>query len=67
MPGMDGKESYERLKAQEDIKDIPVIFLTSVADKEHIYSILQTRPAGYILKPPDRERLFKSIEEALGF
>lgn len=67
MPGMDGKETYERLKAQEDIKDIPVIFLTSVADKEHIYSILQTRPAGYILKPPDRERLFKSIEEALGF
>ena len=65
MPGLDGKETYEMLKANEDMKDIPVIFLTSMSDKEHIYSALQTRPAGYILKPPDRERLFESIEEAL--
>lgn len=65
MPGWDGKKTYEMLKAEEDTKDIPVIFLTSKADKEHIYSALETRPAGYILKPPDRDRLFESIEEAL--
>lgn len=65
MPGWDGKKTYEMLKTDEEMKDIPVIFLTSMADKEHIYAALQTRPAGYILKPPDRERLFASIEEAL--
>lgn len=65
MPGWDGKKTYEMLKMQEDAKDIPVIFLTSMADKQHIYSALETRPAGYILKPPDRDRLFKAIEDAL--
>lgn len=65
MPGWDGKKTYEMLKADKEIEDIPVIFLTSKADKEHIYSALETRPAGYILKPPDRDRLFSSIEEAL--
>lgn len=65
MPGWDGKKTYEMLKSQDESKDIPVIFLTSMADREHIYSALETRPAGYILKPPDRDRLFESIEEAL--
>lgn len=65
MPGWDGKKTYEILKAEEDTKDIPVIFLTGKADKVHIYSALETRPAGYILKPPDRDRLFDSIEETL--
>lgn len=65
MPGVDGKETYEILKADDATKDIPVIFLTGMADKEHIYAALETRPAGYILKPPDRERLFQSIEAVL--
>lgn len=65
MPGWDGKKTYEMLKSEDDTKDIPVIFLTSMADREHIYSALKTRPAGYILKPPDRDRLVESIEQAL--
>lgn len=65
MPGWNGKITYEMLKKQEGSKDIPVIFLTSMSDKEHIYSILETKPAGYILKPPDKDRLFSAIEAAL--
>ena len=65
MPEVDGKQVYEKLKKDEITKDIPVIFLTAMADKEHIYAALETRPAGYILKPPNKERLFQSIEEVL--
>lgn len=65
MPGLNGKKTYEMLKQQEDTKDIPVIFLTSVSSKEHIAAILETNPADYILKPPDQDRLFQSIEHAL--
>lgn len=65
MPGMDGKMTYEILKFRDATKDIPVVSLTSMSDKEHIYSILETRPAGYILKPPDRDRLFQTIEDVL--
>lgn len=66
MPGLDGKKTYEILKEQEESSNIPVIFLTSVSDKEHISAILETNPADYILKPPDQDRLFQSIKRVLG-
>lgn len=65
MPGWDGKKTYEMLKEQEHYRNIPVIFLTSVSDKEHIADILETRPAGYILKPPDQDRLLRTIEDVI--
>lgn len=65
MPGLDGKRTYEILKEQEESSNIPVIFLTSVSDKEHISAILETNPADYILKPPEQERLFQSIKRVL--
>lgn len=65
MPEMNGKEVFERIKADEISKDIPVIFLTGVADKEHIYAVLQLNPAGYFLKPPKRNKLLEAIENAL--
>lgn len=65
MPGWDGKKTYEMFKAQEDAKDIPVIFLTSASDRAHIAAILETKPADYILKPPDQDRLIQSIENTL--
>lgn len=65
MPGMDGKEVFEKMLADNDLKHIPVIFLTSVSTKEAILPILKLNPAGYILKPPDRDRLMKTIQSAL--
>lgn len=63
MPGMDGKATFEAIKEDEDSKDIPVVFLTSVADRKAIYSVLKSVPAGYILKPPDKDRLLETIQE----
>lgn len=67
MPGMDGKKTFEALKQDEYMKDIPVVFLTAVADREHIYAVLPSRPAGYLLKPPDRKKLLETIEEILKY
>ncbi len=66
MDGMDGKETFEAIKEDQDMKWIPVVFLTSVANRQSIYSVLQSKPDGYILKPPDEERIFETIEEILG-
>ncbi len=65
MPGMDGRKTFEELKGQEDMKDIPVVFLTSVAKREQIYAVLSSRPAGYLLKPPNRKKLLDTIEDVL--
>ncbi len=65
MPGMDGKQVYEEMLKDEDMKDIPVIFLTSTADEKTILSILSTKPAGYILKPANQADLLEKISTCL--
>lgn len=66
MPGMDGKDTFEAMLDDEYGKDIPVIFLSAIADRKSIYSVLRSKPAGYILKPPDRDKMFEEIEMVLG-
>ena len=47
-------------------KDIPVVFLTGVSDKEHIEAVLELKPAGYLLKPANADRIYNIIEKVLG-
>ena len=63
MQGMDGKATIEALKADEDMQSIPVVFLTSIADPQSIYSVLKSEPDGYILKPLDEKRIRQTIED----
>lgn len=66
MEGMDGRTTLEAMKKDEDMKWIPVVFLTSVSDRKSIYDVMKSKPDGYILKPPDKERIFEMIETILG-
>ncbi len=65
MPEMDGKQVFEEMLKDEKMKDIPVIFLTSVSDEKTIRSILATKPAGYILKPTNQADLLEKISTCL--
>lgn len=65
MPVMDGKETLEELRKDEELKDIPVVFLTSVADRDSIAPVLKLKPEGYLLKPIDQKRMFETIESVL--
>ena len=66
MPVCDGRQTLEMIRADEDLRDIPVIFLTSVNDKEHIQAVIKLLPAGYMLKPAVPGKLIGAIEKALG-
>lgn len=66
MPGLDGKETFEILRSNEETKNIPVIFITGDDDKEDIVKVLKLHPQGYLLKPVKPERLFRAIEEVFG-
>lgn len=66
MPLFDGRETMVKIRQAEDIKDIPIVFVTAVNDKEHIKAVLSLKPAGYLLKPIDKDRLFKTIKSIVG-
>lgn len=65
MPGETGPEVFAKIKEIESAKDIPIVFLTGVADKEKIAEVLRLKPQGYLLKPIDTERLFTTIERVM--
>ena len=65
MPICDGKMTLEMIRADDDMKNIPVVFLTAVNDRANIESVLKLKPAGYFLKPAVKDRLLAEIEKIL--
>lgn len=65
MPYVDGEEVLLQLRQRNDTKDIPVIFLTGSADKDIVTKLVSMKPAGYVLKPPNKQKLIDLIEKTL--
>lgn len=66
MPVMDGWEATRRLKANEQLKSIPVIAVTSHA---MVGDEIEARKAGcddYLPKPIDEDLLIKKIKNFIG-
>lgn len=61
MPGMNGKETPEEIRKDEELKDLPVFFLTGVSDSTKISECLKLDPIGYILKPIGKFSLLAKI------
>lgn len=66
MPICDGKMTLEMIRELDESKDIPVVFLTGVSDKEHIAAVLDLKPEGYLLKPANSDVIYKTIEKVFG-
>ncbi|MCI9417607.1 MAG: response regulator [Eubacterium sp.] len=66
MPEESGPVVLEKLRANQNTKDIPVIFLTGVTDSGKIKEALVLKPQGYLLKPIDHGKLIESIENVIG-
>lgn len=52
MPGIDGFETCVRLKADDELKDIPVIFMTALADESSKMHAFNVGGVDYVSKPP---------------
>ena len=61
MPVCDGRMTLEMIRADEDLTNIPVVFLTAINDRANIEAVLQLKPAGYFLK----ERLLAELAKIL--
>lgn len=66
MPGENGLEVLEKLRANDATKDIPVIFLTGINEREKIQKVLMKKPQGYLLKPIEHEKLVNEIRKIIG-
>lgn len=65
MPEMDGPTVLKEIRENSPCSDIPVLFLTGVADKELVMRCLALNPSGYLLKPTDRDTLIERVTEIL--
>ena len=62
MPGMNGYEVCEKLKANNQTKDIPIIFLTAKTETKDIIKGFNTGGVDYITKPFIKEELLARIK-----
>ncbi len=65
MPGMDGYEVCRRLRLDEKLKDIPVIFLSSLDELEDKVKAFNVGGVDYITKPYQIEEVQARIETHL--
>ncbi|MCI5752012.1 MAG: response regulator [Oscillospiraceae bacterium] len=66
MPVENGPTIFRKIKKIESAKDIPVVFLTGIAEREKITEVLSLKPQGYLLKPINIERVNETIKSMLG-
>ena len=61
MPGMDGFETCRRLKREAGLSNVPVIFMTGLAETEHIVRGLEAGGVDYVAKPIAIEEILARI------
>ena len=65
MPRMTGYEACQHIKAHENTKDIPVIFLSAKGQESEVQTGIQAGADEYILKPFSPDQLTDRIKTIL--
>lgn len=65
MPKMDGMEAVEKIRADEDLKSIPIIFLTARSDEKTEVEGLNKGGDDYITKPISTTKLISRIKAVM--
>ncbi len=63
MPRMNGREVLKTIRSDVRMKDLPVIFLTGKSEKEDVMEVMALKPAGYILKTEDPQKIVQRIDD----
>ncbi len=65
MPEMGGMEVLSALKADPEMKDIPVLIVTASAQREEAERAVQAGAAGYLIKPFHIPQLHEQVDALL--
>ena len=67
MPDMDGWEVYQQIKADPELRDIPVVVVTAKAQSiDKVLGLHIAKVDDYITKPFGPQELLESVEKLLG-
>ena len=67
MPDMDGWEVYQQMKADADLREIPVIVVTAKAQSiDKVLGLHIAKVDDYITKPFGPQELLESVENIIG-
>lgn len=65
MPNMNGFELLKAIKADDELKHLPVLMVTAEARKEDIVQAAQNGAAGYIVKPFTKATLEEKVDKIM--
>ena len=65
MPNMNGLDLLKAIKADENLKRIPVLMVTAEARKEDILLAAQSGAAGYVVKPFTKATLEEKVTKIM--
>ena len=65
MPNMNGFDLLKAMKADENLKRIPVLMVTAEARKEDIVLAAQSGAAGYVVKPFTKATLEEKVTKIM--
>jgi len=65
MPIVDGRRIMNLLRKSEATKNIPVVFISGVSEKNKFLEVASLNPEGYLLKPVSQEDLLSIVFKVL--
>lgn len=65
MPEVDGYQMLEMIREKPELEEVPIIFLTSNSDKEHVIKAVKNGANDYAVKPIDEEVFMDKIRKLL--
>ena len=62
MPVCDGRQTLEMIRSEEELADLPVMFLTGRKDTQTMIQVMPLKPAGYLIKGNKPAELKKEVD-----
>jgi DNA-binding response OmpR family regulator len=66
LPGMSGKDIARWIKNNEKYKNIPIVFITALAQQNERETFKEEKLGYYLIKPFALDQLEAKVEELLG-
>jgi CheY-like chemotaxis protein len=67
MPGMDGQAVLRAIKADPDLRDIPVVMMTGLSDEQQMRTAAMAGANSYTIKPANAAQFLKTVVSSTNY